>query len=76
MDVGLCDLPCPTYSNGTRMFCGGTERAYAVYEMYAFVHQTADGCYDPWRFIWYQVRPAELPRGVRRIRNWSENVYC
>ena len=23
--------------------------------MYAFVHQTGQGCYDPWRFIFYQV---------------------
>jgi hypothetical protein len=56
VDPSLCDIPCDShYHNGTTLYCGGTERAYAVYEIYAFVHQTADGCYDPWRFIWYQV---------------------
>merc|ERR1719359_942021 len=50
-----CDALClPEYFNATSRLCGGGSRYYSVYEKFDYVHQTAQGCYDPWRFIWYQ----------------------
>lgn len=51
----LCDVTCmSSYYSGIARQCGGAGQYYSVYQMYSFVHQTAQGCYDPWRFIWYQ----------------------
>jgi len=44
----------PTYFNGTTRLCGSAGQYVSAYQKYDFVHQTAQGCYDPWRFIWYQ----------------------
>merc|ERR1719502_889047 len=60
-DAVRCDVPCPqSYFNGTTRLCGGTGQYYSVYQKYDSVHQTAQGCYDPWRFIWYQAVSIEV----------------
>jgi len=38
-----------------KRLCGGVGGFVSVYEQYTFVHQTAQGCYDPQRSIWYQA---------------------
>lgn len=56
-----CQVRCPTdYFKGITRHCGGLGGYYSVYEKYTFAHQTAQGCYDPRRFIWYQSVAIEV----------------
>jgi len=55
VNVGSCGLKCTsTYFSSTAKFCGGLGQHYSVYQEYDFSHPTAQGCYDPFRYIWYQ----------------------
>lgn len=62
LDPKTCDLPCRTdYFDGSLRLCGGPRNLVSVYQQWHFVHQTAQGCLDPWRFLWYQSVAVELP---------------
>lgn len=57
----LCQTKCPAdYFSGISRQCGGEGKYFSVYEKYTFTHQTAQGCYDPRRFIWYQSVAIEV----------------
>eukprot|EP00929_Paragymnodinium_shiwhaense_P121831 TRINITY_DN9420_c0_g2_i2.p1 TRINITY_DN9420_c0_g2~~TRINITY_DN9420_c0_g2_i2.p1 ORF type:complete len:2538 (+),score=510.05 TRINITY_DN9420_c0_g2_i2:206-7819(+) len=57
-----CDLRCSMdYYEGVRRLCGGVGQYVSLFQKYDMVHQTAQGCYDPWRSIWYQSVAIELP---------------
>lgn len=51
-----CSTPCAdTYFNATSKFCGGPSHHYSLYQQYDTVHQTGQGCLDPFRRVWYMV---------------------
>jgi len=51
---GNCSTPCnDEYYNGTVGVCGGPSHM-SLFKPYDFIHQTAAGCYDPFRVLWYQ----------------------
>jgi len=64
VDASMCNLACPEeYFNGTIRFCGGNDNGnvthFSLYQQYDFIHQGSQGCYDPWRFVWYQTVAVE-----------------
>lgn len=55
VNVVSCDLRCmPEYYGSTAKFCGGSGAHYSLYQIYDFIQPNAQGCYDPFRYIWYQ----------------------
>jgi hypothetical protein len=51
-DSARCDSICKYYKNP---LCGGEPDYWGVFREYDFQSLSAQGAYDPWRYIWYSV---------------------